>query len=163
MAINFGTDGWRAVISEEFTFDNVRKVAQAIAEKTLADEWRQRQAGQRRGPPAVAGRGFDTRFSATAMPWPRPKCWQPTASTWLAHSDSPTPMTSYAIVRQAGRRRRHDHGQPQPAAPLNGIKPGCVYGSASPVDRKRSRAAYRRAPAMPGHSAWRGEAAAAQG
>ena len=29
MAIKFGTDGWRAVIGEEFTFDNVRKVAQA--------------------------------------------------------------------------------------------------------------------------------------
>ena len=29
MAIKFGTDGWRAIIGEEFTFDNVRKVAQA--------------------------------------------------------------------------------------------------------------------------------------
>ncbi len=37
MTIHFGTDGWRAVISEEFTFDNVRRVAQAIAEKALAD------------------------------------------------------------------------------------------------------------------------------
>ena len=35
MAIRFGTDGWRAVISEEFTFDNVRHVAQAIAGETL--------------------------------------------------------------------------------------------------------------------------------
>ncbi len=33
MTIKFGTDGWRAVISEEFTFDNVRRVAQAIAEQ----------------------------------------------------------------------------------------------------------------------------------
>lgn len=32
MAIKFGTDGWRAVISDEFTFANVRHVAQAIAE-----------------------------------------------------------------------------------------------------------------------------------
>ena len=32
MGIKFGTDGWRAVISEEFTFDNVRKVAQAHSE-----------------------------------------------------------------------------------------------------------------------------------
>ncbi|HJW84571.1 MAG TPA: phosphoglucomutase/phosphomannomutase family protein, partial [Anaerolineae bacterium] len=31
MPIKFGTDGWRAVISEEFTFDNVRRLAQAIA------------------------------------------------------------------------------------------------------------------------------------
>ncbi len=37
MTIHFGTDGWRAVISDEFTFENVRRVAQAIAEKTLAD------------------------------------------------------------------------------------------------------------------------------
>lgn len=29
--IHFGTDGWRAVIAEQFTFDNVRRVADAIA------------------------------------------------------------------------------------------------------------------------------------
>src|SRR5258707_11311346 len=29
--IKFGTSGWRAVIAEEFTFDNVRKVVEAIA------------------------------------------------------------------------------------------------------------------------------------
>ncbi|MFH1782365.1 MAG: phosphoglucomutase/phosphomannomutase family protein [Candidatus Omnitrophota bacterium] len=32
MSIKFGTDGWRAVISEDFTFENVRIVAQAIAD-----------------------------------------------------------------------------------------------------------------------------------
>ena len=30
-AIKFGTDGWRAVIAEDFTFANARIVAQAIA------------------------------------------------------------------------------------------------------------------------------------
>lgn len=30
--IKFGTDGWRAIIAEDFTFDNVRKVAQAYAQ-----------------------------------------------------------------------------------------------------------------------------------
>ena len=34
---NLGQTAGVAVISEEFTFENVRKVAQAIAEKTLAD------------------------------------------------------------------------------------------------------------------------------
>ena len=29
--ISFGTDGWRAVIGEHFTFDNVRRVSEAIA------------------------------------------------------------------------------------------------------------------------------------
>jgi phosphomannomutase len=31
MAIRFGTDGWRGIIAEDFTFDNVAKVAQATA------------------------------------------------------------------------------------------------------------------------------------
>ena len=30
--IKFGTSGWRAIISEDFTFANVRLVAQAIAD-----------------------------------------------------------------------------------------------------------------------------------
>jgi len=30
--IKFGTDGWRAVIADDFTFDNVRKVAQAYVQ-----------------------------------------------------------------------------------------------------------------------------------
>ena len=32
MTIRFGTDGWRAVISETFTFANLRLLAQAIAD-----------------------------------------------------------------------------------------------------------------------------------
>ncbi|MDD5071053.1 MAG: phosphoglucomutase/phosphomannomutase family protein [Candidatus Omnitrophica bacterium] len=30
--IKFGTDGWRAIIADEFTFENVKKVSQAIAD-----------------------------------------------------------------------------------------------------------------------------------
>ncbi|GAW93144.1 phosphoglucomutase/phosphomannomutase family protein [Calderihabitans maritimus] len=36
--IAFGTDGWRAVMAEDFTFDNVRIVAQAIAAYLLQKE-----------------------------------------------------------------------------------------------------------------------------
>ena len=36
--IKFGTDGWRAVISEDFTFDNVRSVAQSMAEYIKRDQ-----------------------------------------------------------------------------------------------------------------------------
>ena len=32
MSIRFGTDGWRAIISDDFTFENVRTVSQAIAD-----------------------------------------------------------------------------------------------------------------------------------
>lgn len=37
MTIKFGTDGWRAVISDEFTFANLRLVAQAIADHVLEE------------------------------------------------------------------------------------------------------------------------------
>ncbi|MBC7224079.1 MAG: phosphoglucomutase/phosphomannomutase family protein, partial [Anaerolineae bacterium] len=53
MNIKFGTDGWRAVISEDFTFANLRLVAQAAA-----DHFRE-AAGH--GAPLVVV-GFDTRF-----------------------------------------------------------------------------------------------------
>ena len=39
MPIHFGTDGWRAVISDTFTFDNLRIVAQAIADAVGSDYW----------------------------------------------------------------------------------------------------------------------------
>ncbi|MEE9292738.1 MAG: phosphoglucomutase/phosphomannomutase family protein [Acidobacteriota bacterium] len=32
MTIRFGTDGWRGIIADDFTFDNVRIVAQAVAD-----------------------------------------------------------------------------------------------------------------------------------
>ena len=52
MTVKFGTDGWRAVISETFTFANLRLVAQAMADYVLeaSDNF----------PSVVIG--FDTRF-----------------------------------------------------------------------------------------------------
>ena len=35
--IKFGTDGWRAVIAEDFTFKNLERVAQATADYWLAE------------------------------------------------------------------------------------------------------------------------------
>jgi phosphomannomutase len=53
MSIRFGTDGWRAVIAEQFTFENVRKVAHAIADYALSSV---------KGPLIVIG--YDTRFQS---------------------------------------------------------------------------------------------------
>jgi len=33
--ITFGTDGWRGVIAEDYTFDNVRRCAQGFANYLL--------------------------------------------------------------------------------------------------------------------------------
>lgn len=50
--IRFGTDGWRAIIGEAFTFDNVRLVTQAVADHVRA-------GGQEKSGLVV---GYDTRF-----------------------------------------------------------------------------------------------------
>ena len=51
-AIKFGTDGWRGLIADDYTFDNVRRVAGAIASYVLKYE------DARRG----VFIGYDTRF-----------------------------------------------------------------------------------------------------
>ena len=39
MTIHFGTDGWRAVIADTFTFDNLRLVAQGVADAVSSGDW----------------------------------------------------------------------------------------------------------------------------
>jgi len=55
--ISFGTDGWRAVIAEEFTFENVRRVSRAVS--VFLNNKLQRA-------PQVAV-GYDTRFASKAF------------------------------------------------------------------------------------------------
>jgi phosphomannomutase len=57
LPIKFGTDGWRAVIADEFTFENVRYVAQATADYFKTVEGLER---------AVLI-GFDVRFQSKAF------------------------------------------------------------------------------------------------
>ena len=50
--LKFGTDGWRAVIAEDFTFENVRIIAQAVADYVKAEGYEDKGI-------AI---GYDTRF-----------------------------------------------------------------------------------------------------
>jgi alpha-D-glucose phosphate-specific phosphoglucomutase len=133
MAIQFGTDGWRAVISDEFTFDNVRHVAQAIAETTLAGS----AAGHDHpGVPTLVV-GFDTRFLSDRYAIAVAEVLAANGiQVWLAQADAPTPIVSYAIVdKQAhgGVMITASHNPPR----YNGIKLKAAYGgSASPADCK---------------------------
>jgi phosphomannomutase len=58
--IKFGTDGWRGVIAEEFTFANVRVAAEAIASYVLG-ETASPQAGVASKTVCI---GYDTRFGS---------------------------------------------------------------------------------------------------
>lgn len=151
MTIHFGTDGWRAVISDEFTFANVRKVAQAIADKTHADYTI--HATPPASPSLVVG--FDTRFLSDRYAQAVAEVLAGNGiHVWLTKSDTPTPMLSYAVVEkgaQGGVMITASHNPPR----YNGIKLKASYGgSASPADAKEIEQRIREndASARPVHT-----------
>ncbi len=86
--IKFGTDGWRAVIADDFTFDNVRRVVGAIASYVLKHE--NAKSG------VVVG--YDTRFaSKTAARIAAEMIAQAGIPVFLANDFTPTPAVSLAV------------------------------------------------------------------
>ena len=86
--IKFGTDGWRGVIADDFTFDNVRKVAGAIASYVLTHE----------DPKRGVIVGYDTRFaSQNAARIVSQVIAGAGIPVKLANDYTPTPAISYAV------------------------------------------------------------------
>jgi alpha-D-glucose phosphate-specific phosphoglucomutase len=128
MTIKFGTDGWRAVISDTFTFDNLRLVAQAVAEHIREEN---------NSDPSVVI-GFDTRFLSDRYAADVARVMAANKiTTWLARADTPTPAISYAVFNKkatAGVMITASHNPPR----YNGIKLKASYGgSATPAQHKR--------------------------
>jgi phosphomannomutase len=86
--IKFGTDGWRAVIADDFTFANVRIAAEAIAAYIHAKE----------DPRKGLCIGYDTRFGSKAF---ARTCAEVAAATGipvlLADAVTPTPALSFGV------------------------------------------------------------------
>ncbi len=122
MTIKFGTDGWRAVISDTFTFANLRLVAQAIADYVLeeADDDQ---------PEVVVG--FDTRFLSDRYAAEVARVLA--GNNIVAHltrADAPTPAISYAVVHKeavAGVMITASHNPPR----YNGLKLKAAFGGAA--------------------------------
>lgn len=90
--IHFGTDGWRGVIAEEFTVENVRKVAAAIARYVIRAE----------KPGSGVLVGYDTRFGGPLFARAAAETIAATGTpVWLADEPCPTPAISL-LVRQRG-------------------------------------------------------------
>lgn len=139
MSIIFGTDGWRAVISDEFTFANVRHVAQAIAE-VLLENARNSANGQPADAP-LAVVGFDTRFLSDRYAWAVSEVLAGNGlRVALTKADAPTPVVSFAIPGMdavGGVMITASHNPPR----YNGIKLKSAYGgSATVADTKRVEA-----------------------
>jgi len=86
--IKFGTDGWRAVIADDFTFANVRRVAGAIASYVLNHE----------DPSRGLIVGYDTRFGSPSFARAAAEVLAGAGIPIKLASDyAPTPAISYAV------------------------------------------------------------------
>ncbi|MEJ5241750.1 MAG: phosphoglucomutase/phosphomannomutase family protein [Anaerolineales bacterium] len=89
--IRFGTDGWRGVIAEDYTFDNVRRAAQGFASYLLQqgkkDEW------------VVIG--HDKRFQSENFALAAAEVLAGNGlRVYLTQDATPTPVIAYAVVHQ---------------------------------------------------------------
>jgi alpha-D-glucose phosphate-specific phosphoglucomutase len=120
-SLKFGTDGWRGVIAEDFTFANARVVAQAIARYVV------------RGEDARKGVliGYDHRFASDRVAAAVAEVISATGTpVWLADKPCPTPAISCLV-----RNRKATGGIVITASHnpyrWNGIKYKASYGSSA--------------------------------
>lgn len=110
--IKFGTDGWRAVIAEDFTFENVKRIAQAICDYLKA----------KRVKLPVLIVGYDTRFlSDTYARLIANVLAANGIKTLLTKGFTPTPAVSFSIKNlglSGGIMVTASHNPPR----FNGIK-----------------------------------------
>src|SRR6266404_3509608 len=86
--IKFGTDGWRGIIADDFTYDNVRRVAGAIASYVLKHE----------DPTHGVIVGYDTRFASQRVARVASEVLVGAGiPVTLAGDYSPTPAISLAV------------------------------------------------------------------
>jgi phosphomannomutase len=121
--IKFGTDGWRGIIADDFTFANVRVAAEAIAAYVHA-----RIDSAEEHPSRGLCIGYDTRFGSKAF---ARACAEVVAATGipvaLANDITPTPALSYA-VRERGAAGGIMITSSHNPAQWNGVKYKAWYG-----------------------------------
>lgn len=91
--IKFGTDGWRAVIAEDFTFANLDRVAQATA-----DYWK---SNPKPDTEAKAVVGYDRRFLSDQFAKRTAEILAANGFTVILTSEpTPTPAVSYTVKKE---------------------------------------------------------------
>lgn len=137
MPIHFGTDGWRAVISDTFTFHNLRNVAQAIADAVASGSWENGLEGFHVQNKQTVVVGFDTRFLSDRYAADVARVLTANGFTvYLAQSDAPTPAISYAVRHLgaiAGIMITASHNAPR----YNGVKLKAYYGGSATAEQCR--------------------------
>ncbi len=141
MPINFGTDGWRAVISDTFTFHNLRLVTQAIADAVASGSWTNGNASEQVDAHKMVV-GFDTRFLSDRYAQDVARVLAANGFTvYLSQSDAPTPAISYSVRNLnaiAGIMITASHNAPR----YNGVKIKSSYGGSSLPEQCRQVEVY---------------------
>ena len=148
MPIHFGTDGWRAVISDSFTFDNLRIVAQAIADAVASEHWdKQSSPVDKSANNGITDKkkiviGYDTRFLSDRFAGEVARVLAANGFTvLLAQSDSPTPAISFAVKYHhaiAGVMITASHNAPR----YNGLKLKGAFGGSALSEQCRRVEVY---------------------
>ena len=124
--IKFGTDGWRAVISDTFTFENVRIVAQAVSDWVLKNN--------AHFPTKSASIGFDNRFLSAEYAASFTEVFAANGiKSYLSDTSVPTPALSFGVVglkNVCGIMITASHNP----AKFNGIKIKTSVGGAASKD-----------------------------
>src|SRR5208282_2792630 len=119
--IRFGTDGWRGIIADDFTHDNVRKVAYAIARYVVRAE----------NPERGVLVGYDNRFASERFA--RTAAETLTLAgipVWLAEQSCPTPAVSLLVRQRVAAGGIVISASHNPAK-WNGVKYKASYGSSA--------------------------------
>lgn len=121
MAIKFGTDGWRAIIGEDFTFDNVRLCAQGAADLLKSHNLAQRGFVV----------GYDTRFASAQFAAAVAEVMTANGvPTLLCDRTAPTPTIAYNLVAKDAGAGCVITASHNPAA-YNGFKYKPDYGGSA--------------------------------
>ena len=142
MPIHFGTDGWRAVISDTFTFHNLRLVTQAIADALRSESWNNGMLLNHPIDPDKMVVGFDTRFLSDRYASEVARVLAANGYTvYLAQADAPTPVISHAVRNlgaAGGVMITASHNAPR----YNGVKLKAAYGGSASSEQSRRVEVY---------------------
>ncbi len=117
-AVKFGTDGWRGIIADDFTHENVRVAARAIAHYVLAEEDASRGVCV----------GWDTRFKSQAFAQVVAEVLAGAGiPVQLADRVTPTPALSFAVRGRGAAGGVMITSSHNPAE-WNGVKYKASYG-----------------------------------
>ena len=120
--IKFGTDGWRGIIADDFTFANVRACAQGVADYL-------KQAGLAQRGVII---GYDTRFASEGFAAAAAEVVAGNGiKVYLCPRPTPTPVVSYGVVAKQTGGAIIITASHNPAA-WNGFKYKNEYGSSAP-------------------------------